>query len=350
MMPRVSSPTVPLAHRSRPGDVRRLTNELLTLLQARTGFALVMVTRVQGDDWRVVEVARNSYGVEAGDTLRWTDSVCSRMVASGEPSPWMLPDVDDCAPAADAPVRSQHPVRAYAGVPLRSADGSLLGTLCAIDPERRPVGDEDLFTFGESFASWALDSSGDRALEQRAAERRLLRDERPGAVELPADAWRALAEIEVDRTRWTGEVLVVALARLRETQTRRDRDRVLANLRAAVGDAGAVAVLGSNRFGILSLGRPVADLEAAVTSRSLEAELAVVGVQPSGAERIGSLLEELDGRLVGPAAAAARSGSHLLVYAFCEACGLKGLYRRPGTDLWRCKYCRAAPSAAPTAS
>jgi GAF domain-containing protein len=348
MMPGMLDRTAPRSQGS--GEVRRLTNELLALLQARTGFALVMVTRVLGDDWRVVEVSRNSYGVEAGDTLRWSDSVCSRMVASGEPGPWLVGDVDAAPLAADAPVRRHHQIRAYAGVPLRSPDGSFLGTLCAIDPESRAVTDEDLFAFSESFASWALASSLDRAIEQRAAERRLLRDRQPGAVELPPDSWRALAEIEADRTRWTGEALVLALARQPDgTQPRGRRAEVLAGLRVALGEAASVSVLGSNRIGILSVGRTVAGLEAALAADALGVDLVCRGAQLSGADHVGDVLHELDAQLVGEGAAAARASSRLLVYSFCDACGRKGLYQRPGTDLWRCKYCRMVLDAPPTA-
>ncbi len=95
-----------------------------------------MVTRVEGDDWIVLEAEDHGYGVEPPTLFRWTDSFCSRMV-SGE-GPRIAPSSAEVPAYAEAPLGLKIPIGAYIGVPLTWPDGTLFGTLCAIDPLPRP--------------------------------------------------------------------------------------------------------------------------------------------------------------------------------------------------------------------
>src|SRR5207247_1993287 len=121
-------------------DERSLVHRVVHLLQRRTGFALVMATRVIDDDWRVVAATASEYAVHAGDVFRWSDSICSRMVGSDRPGPWRVADVDADLGACSAPIRTRVPIRAYLGAPIIGAGGAVLGTLCAIDPAVQPSG------------------------------------------------------------------------------------------------------------------------------------------------------------------------------------------------------------------
>jgi len=58
--------------------------------------------------------------------------------------PHFAPEAADVSCYAEAGIGKELPIAAYIGVPLRRADGSLFGTLCAIDPSPQPptVGDE----------------------------------------------------------------------------------------------------------------------------------------------------------------------------------------------------------------
>ena len=105
----------------------------LAFLHRRLGLRLWMVTRVQGDDWIVLQAEDHGYDVRDGAVFRWTDSFCSRMVR-GE-GPRIAPRSDAVPAYAAAPIGRQVKIGAYIGVPLIGVDGDLFGTLCAIDPE-----------------------------------------------------------------------------------------------------------------------------------------------------------------------------------------------------------------------
>lgn len=306
-----------------------------------------MLTRVVGDDWRVLEVTDNPYGIVAGDTFYWQDSICSRMVRRDEPSPWSVRDVDGDIDARSAPVRNIADIAAYAGVPLRAIGGELLGTLCAIDPSTSSTREiTDLLRFAERFAAHVLDVESDQAARERAAERLLLVGGSPGPTVVPKASWQPLLASETTRTTWSGERLVVALVRLSDAAEGRrvSITRLAERLIAGLEPADAVAVIGSNRLGILAVGRPWSDVEAAVASAADTLEPGGVAVQLVGSEVVGpstalEVCQDLEAILVGVPAATARSASQQLLYSFCDECGRKGRYMRPGSDLVRCKYC-----------
>ena len=105
---------------------------VLVALHDRVGFQLWMFTRVEGDDWIVLEACDRGYGVKTGDVFCWSDSFCSRMVRGLGPT--MAPQ-SHCVPAyVEAPIGRQVAIEAYIGFPIYHRDGKLFGTLCAIDP------------------------------------------------------------------------------------------------------------------------------------------------------------------------------------------------------------------------
>ncbi|HZG39101.1 MAG TPA: diguanylate cyclase [Nodosilinea sp.] len=109
---------------------------ILTYLHNRLGFDLWMVTRTEGEDWIVLQANDQGYGVKAGDVFSWTDSFCSRMIR-GE-GPRIAACSDEVVAYVEAPIGQQVKIGAYVGVPLLKEDGSLFGTLCAIDPAPQP--------------------------------------------------------------------------------------------------------------------------------------------------------------------------------------------------------------------
>ena len=106
---------------------------VLKFLHQHFGFNLWMITRVEAKDWIVLQSEDHGYNVQAGQVFQWADSFCSHMVAGKAPK--IAPRSEDIPLYATAPINQQVSIKAYIGQPLINEDGSLFGTLCAIDPE-----------------------------------------------------------------------------------------------------------------------------------------------------------------------------------------------------------------------
>lgn len=117
-------------------DFDSAAHATLTFLHDRLGLSLWMVTRTEDEDWIVLQVNDQGYGVKQGDVFHWSDSFCSRMVM-GE-GPCIAPQARLIEAYRTAPIAEQVKIGAYVGVPITYADGTLFGTLCAIDPDPQP--------------------------------------------------------------------------------------------------------------------------------------------------------------------------------------------------------------------
>jgi GAF domain-containing protein len=117
-------------------DFTAASGAVLELLRDRFGFALWTITRAAGEDWILLSVQDEGYGIRSGDVFRWSDSMCSRMVAGLGPN--VAGDVSLIPAYAEAPITGQLDIGAYIGVPLTRPDGTVFGTMCAIDPAPCP--------------------------------------------------------------------------------------------------------------------------------------------------------------------------------------------------------------------
>lgn len=113
------------------------TCTVLNFLQSYVGFDLCMVTHVKGEQWVVLNVEDQHYGIESGRVFAWSDSLCCQMSSSAGAT--IVPDLDAIAQYASHPFRQQFDIGAYLSLPLVHSNGSLFGTLCAFHPTAKPA-------------------------------------------------------------------------------------------------------------------------------------------------------------------------------------------------------------------
>lgn len=118
-------------------DIRTAFAAYLELLGEAIPFDLWMITRTSGNDWIVLQSRDRAYDVSAGKVFKWTDSFCSRMVKGLGPN--YAPSSEEIPAYRDAPIGKQVHIGSYLGTPIRMADGSLFGTLCAISPQPKEL-------------------------------------------------------------------------------------------------------------------------------------------------------------------------------------------------------------------
>ena len=248
-----------------PPDFERAGEAVLEFLHRRLGFSLWMVTRVQGDDFIILQSKGEGYAVHPGTVIRWADSFCSQMVKGNAPR--VAPDSEAVPAYATAPVGRQVPIKAYIGVPLTHADGRLFGTLCAIDPARQPdaiVEQQELIELLASMLSAILDAELKLSEEVRRSEHlelEALVD--PLTSLLNRRAWDRLLAREEERCRrygHTATVFVIDLDQLKEVNDAAGHaagDALLVHaataLREVVRDIDIVARLGGDEFGLIAV-------------------------------------------------------------------------------------------------
>jgi len=138
----------------------------LAYLHQRLGFRLWMIGRKEGEDWIVLQTEDHGYDVKEGTVFRWVDTLCSHMAAGFGPR--IAPSINKVPVYSQAKISRQLTINAYIGVPIAKEDGTLLGTLCAIDPEEQPASIIDHLPMIELLAQMlaTIFASDLRAVEQ----------------------------------------------------------------------------------------------------------------------------------------------------------------------------------------
>lgn len=118
-------------------DFRSVCQAVIEYLHRRIGFDLWLVTRVEGEQWIILQVDdHGGYGVQPGTVFRWADTFCCEMVRGN--GPHIAPRTDCIKIYSDTPMSRAVKIGAYLGYPLMREDGSVFGTLCAIHPAPQP--------------------------------------------------------------------------------------------------------------------------------------------------------------------------------------------------------------------
>jgi diguanylate cyclase (GGDEF)-like protein len=246
-------------------DFESAGKAVLGLLHKRYGFNLWMLTRTEGDNWIILQAEDHGYNVKPGTTLSWAESFCIEMVKGNGPR--IAPDSNLVAAYAATVIRRKMPINAYIGIPLTNADGSLFGTLCAIDPESQPVAlveEQELIEMLAALLSTILDAELKAAEGARLVERLELESQTDALTHLlNRRAWDQLLAREEERCRRYGHPAAVMSIDLDELKQVNDSEghaagdalivRAAEALRAAAREIDIVARLGGDEFGIIAI-------------------------------------------------------------------------------------------------
>ena len=239
-------------------DFESASRAVLAFLHQRLGFELWMVTRTEGDNWIVLQAEDHGYGVKDGDVFHWADSFCSQMVQGL--GPCIAPKSDLIPAYAAAPIGKQVNIGAYVGVPIADSDGSLFGTLCAIDPMTKSESlhqELPLLELLGGMLSCLLVSDRKLLTNQRRYERNLSNittDPETGLMNRAG--WENVIEAEEKRCRIYGHSACVVLIRLNEWQLDSKQSSEFSKaLRACLGPSDLLARIEPNLFGVIGAER-----------------------------------------------------------------------------------------------
>jgi diguanylate cyclase len=241
------------------------TQATLKFLHSRLGLDLWMLTRTEGEDWIVLHSEDHGYGVKDGAVFRWADSFCSRMTRGLGPR--IAPRSGEVPAYVSAPIGQQVAIGAYVGIPLTREDGSLFGTLCAIDPNPQPPSltlELPLVELVGRLLCSVLESELKLQLETRRAERALadsFTDPLTGLYN--RRAWNHLTSAEEERCRRYGHpacVLSIDLDGLKQVNDGEGHAkgdeyicRAANAIRGAVRLQDIVARIGGDEFAVLGV-------------------------------------------------------------------------------------------------
>lgn len=255
---------------------------VLKFLHSRFGFNLWMITRVEGKDWIVLQSEDHGYDVQPGQVFQWADSFCFHMIAGKGPK--IAPRSEDIPLYATAPINQQVNIKSYIGQPLIHEDGSLFGTLCAIDPQIKSdaiMQEVELVELFGNLLSNILQAElrqNEQIRQHERLEAEALRDGLTGLYN--RRAWEKLVTTEEERCKRYGHpaaVFFIDLNDLKKVNDSLGHDRgdeliqQTANvLRNTACSNDIVARLGGDEFVILSLENDEAGAEV-LLSRLMQA-------------------------------------------------------------------------------
>lgn len=120
-------------------SLNTMVNETMPMLQylhKKLGMDTWIVARVDGEDYIALRVKEGESGIHEGQVFRFADTFCNLMLSGDAPT--VAPNTDDVPCFVKARQVLGMTIGAYVGVPIRFSDGSLFGTLCAIDSHPVP--------------------------------------------------------------------------------------------------------------------------------------------------------------------------------------------------------------------
>ena len=143
---------------------------LLEAVQVATGMGFAAIARVTTSRWVTCRAIDNiSFGLAPGDELDVESTLCHEVRQYDREI--VIDDVHDDPNYVNHHCPARYGFRSYISVPIRRADGSFFGTLCAIDPEPHKLNEDSILSMFRLFAKLVGESlDADEALSQSQTE------------------------------------------------------------------------------------------------------------------------------------------------------------------------------------
>ena len=130
---------------------------LLETLTLATGMGFAAVARVTDSRWVTCRAVDHiSFGLQPGDELEIESTLCHEVRECDREI--VIDDVEADPVYVNHRSPAKYGFRGYVSVPIRRADGSFFGTLCAIDPKPRELNNERVLAMFRLFAKLIGDS------------------------------------------------------------------------------------------------------------------------------------------------------------------------------------------------
>ena len=248
-----------------PQNFAAACRQVLAVLRSRVGFDSWFITRVQ--DGQLLALATLGWTTDGQAPARictYEDSCCHLMLTGAAPR--CAPDVHAIEAYHNATIFKTLSFGAYVGVPLWAADGSVLGTLCAVNATPVPPSierDMPLIELQADLLSMLLSAELEADRNRRRAEQAETASTHDALTGLHnRRAWDVLLASEDTRCQRYAHAACVVSIDLDELKTTNDTlghafgDRLLcraaAAIKGAVRDVDTVARLGGDEFAVLA--------------------------------------------------------------------------------------------------
>lgn len=147
---------------------------ILSTVCRTTGMRFSAIARVTAERWIVCSVKDAiGFSLAPGDALEVETTICHEVRQCGDAV--VIDYVAQDAVFSSHPTPARYGFQSYISVPIRLADGSFFGTLCAIDPEPHPLSTTHAVEMFELFAQ-VIGSQLD-SIRQAKQDHRVLLDE-----------------------------------------------------------------------------------------------------------------------------------------------------------------------------
>jgi signal transduction histidine kinase len=124
---------------------------ILDIVCRTTGMRFAAVARVTEDRWIACSVRDDiAFGLKPGGELKVESTICHEIRQSGQAV--IIDHVAEDATYSAHHTPQMYGLQSYISMPIRLADGSFFGTLCAIDPEPHRLKTPETISMFEMFA------------------------------------------------------------------------------------------------------------------------------------------------------------------------------------------------------